>query len=121
MEQAPTRDVGGLGDVVQRRRLEAALQKQANGLGLNPGMGLGALTLTQANCGGVFLHCLHYCTVCSITRYNGALPRDSNRRIANVATWTTSNIPKIEPRALDFRVAEKLRGPSERLTGVAFH
>jgi hypothetical protein len=37
-----------------------------------------------------------------------------------VATWTTSNIPKIEPQALDFPVAEKLRGSSERLTGVAF-
>jgi hypothetical protein len=40
VEQAAARDIGGLGDIVQGRRLEAALQKEANGFGLNPGVGL---------------------------------------------------------------------------------
>ena len=74
VEQAAARDAGGLGDIVQGRGLETALQKQANGLGLNPGISFRALALTQAGWDR-FLHCLHYCTVCSITRSSSILPR----------------------------------------------
>ena len=48
MEQAAARDVSRLGDIVEGRRFEAALEEQANGLGLNAGKGLRALALTQA-------------------------------------------------------------------------
>ena len=61
MEEAPTRDIGGLGDIVQGRRLEAALHKETQGLGLNTRMGLRALALAQADWGR------HFCTSCIIT------------------------------------------------------